>query len=92
MRRQLAGILAACTCIGLCAGSLESSRAEAKVEKLEGAQKSVTEQLSDATVYADAQRRKTLLEEFESNKRDLDKLTSQWESLTLEIEEKEAAL
>ncbi|HEX6244232.1 MAG TPA: ABC-F family ATP-binding cassette domain-containing protein [Polyangiales bacterium] len=65
---------------------------EGKIEKLETAQKGVTEQLSDAAVYADAQRRKTLLEEFESNKRDLDKLTSQWESLTLEIDEKEAAL
>jgi ATP-binding cassette subfamily F protein 3 len=65
---------------------------EAKIEKLEAAQKGVTEQLSDGAVYADAARRGSLLAEFQSNKGDLDKLTQQWEALTLEIEAKEAAL
>jgi ATP-binding cassette subfamily F protein 3 len=65
---------------------------EAKIEKLEAAQRAVTEQLSDGAVYADAARRGALLADFESQKRDLDKLTAQWEALTLEIEAKEAAL
>jgi ATP-binding cassette subfamily F protein 3 len=65
---------------------------EGKIEKLETQQKLVTEQLSDAAVYADAARRGKLLSDFEGAKRDLDKLTSQWEALTLEIEAKEAAL
>jgi ATP-binding cassette, subfamily F, member 3 len=65
---------------------------EAKIETLETAQKTATEQLSDGAVYADAQRRNALLAEFESNKRELEKLTAQWETLTLEIDEKEAAL
>ena len=34
MQRQLIGLVALCGCIGLCAGPLESSRADAKVEKL----------------------------------------------------------
>jgi ATP-binding cassette, subfamily F, member 3 len=65
---------------------------ESKIEKLELAQKSVTEQLSDAAVYADAARRGALMADFETQKRELDKLTAQWEALTLEIEAKEAAL
>jgi ATP-binding cassette subfamily F protein 3 len=65
---------------------------EARIEKLEGAQKSVTEQLSDPAVYADAARRSSLLSDFERQKQELDKLTAQWEALTLEIEAKEAAL
>jgi ATP-binding cassette subfamily F protein 3 len=65
---------------------------EAKIEKMEASQKAATEQLSDPAVYADAQRRSGLLSDFESAKRELDKLTAQWEALTLEIEAKEAAL
>jgi poly(3-hydroxybutyrate) depolymerase len=34
MHRHLVGIVAVCACLGLCAGSLESARADAKVEKL----------------------------------------------------------
>jgi poly(3-hydroxybutyrate) depolymerase len=34
MHRQLFGLIAVCACVGLCAGPLESSRADAKVEKL----------------------------------------------------------
>jgi ATP-binding cassette subfamily F protein 3 len=65
---------------------------EAKIEKLESRQKQATEQLSDATVYADAQRRASLLAEFDTNKRELEKLTSQWEALTLEVDAKESEL
>jgi ATP-binding cassette subfamily F protein 3 len=68
------------------------SQLESKIEKLELGQKDVTEQLSDATVYADAARRGSLLSDFEKQKRELDKLTAQWEALTLEIEAKEAEL
>jgi ATP-binding cassette subfamily F protein 3 len=65
---------------------------EAKIAKVEALQKQVTEQLSDAAVYADAARRGKLLSEFEDNKRDLDKATAQWEALSLEIEAKEAEI
>jgi ATP-binding cassette subfamily F protein 3 len=65
---------------------------ESRIEKLEQQQKQVTEQLSDGAVYADAQRRSSLLGEFEANKQELDKLTSQWETLTQELEAKESEL
>jgi ATP-binding cassette subfamily F protein 3 len=65
---------------------------ESRIEKLEQQQKQVTEQLSDGAVYADAQRRSSLLAEFEANKHELDKLTSQWETLTQELEAKESEL
>jgi ATP-binding cassette subfamily F protein 3 len=65
---------------------------ESKIEQLERAQKEVTEQLADVVVYADAQRRAGLLAQFQSNKQELDKLTAQWETLTLEVEAKESEL
>jgi ATP-binding cassette subfamily F protein 3 len=65
---------------------------ESRIEKLEKQQKQVTEQLSDAAVYADGQKRSSLLGEFEATKQELDKLSAQWETLTLELEAKEGEL
>jgi len=64
---------------------------ESKIEKLEASQREITEKLSDPAVYADSKRRDGLMAEFELNKRELDKLTQQWEALTLEIDAKESA-
>jgi ATP-binding cassette, subfamily F, member 3 len=68
------------------------AKVEGAVAKLEDAQKLTTEQLSDPAVYADAARRSKLLAEFERTKAELAKLTEQWESLSLEIEAREAEL
>jgi ATP-binding cassette, subfamily F, member 3 len=65
---------------------------EKKIESSEAAHKRVTEQLSDPAVYADAKRRSQLLVEFEEHKAALSKLTSEWETLSLELERKEAEL
>jgi hypothetical protein len=43
-------------------------------------------------VYADTKRRDQLMSEFEQRKSELAKLTVEWESLSLELEQKEAAL
>ena len=63
---------------------------EGKIEKLETQQKQISEKLSDPNVYADSKRRDQLLAEFDTNKRELDQLTQQWEALTLEIDAKES--
>ena len=65
---------------------------EKKIEVLEAAQKQITDQLSDAAVYADAQRRSQLLSDFEKHKAELAKLTAEWEAQSLALEEKEAEL
>ena len=65
---------------------------EARIEALEGSQKEVTEALGDPAVYADAKKRNELLSKFEEGKDELNKLTASWETLTLEIEAKEAEL
>ena len=65
---------------------------EKKIESAEAGQKQTTEQLSDPTVYADTKRRSELLSKFEEQKAELTKLTSEWEALSIELEEKEAAL
>jgi ATP-binding cassette subfamily F protein 3 len=65
---------------------------EARIETLEAGQKEVTEALGDPAVYADAKKRNELLSKFEESKDELNKLTASWETLTLEIEAKEAEL
>ncbi len=65
---------------------------EAKIEETENAQKAITEQLSDAAVYADSAKRNQLLQDFETQRAALAKLTSEWEQRSLELEEKEAEL
>jgi ATP-binding cassette subfamily F protein 3 len=65
---------------------------EARIEKLEAGQKEVTEALGDPSVYADAKKRNDLLKRFEEGKDELTKLTADWETLTLDIEAKEAEL
>jgi ATP-binding cassette, subfamily F, member 3 len=65
---------------------------EKKIEQIEAKQKETTDQLSDPTVYADTARRGKLLSTFEEHKAELLKLTSEWESASLELEEKEASL
>ncbi|MEY4508087.1 MAG: hypothetical protein RLZZ450_209, partial [Pseudomonadota bacterium] len=65
---------------------------EKKIEPAELAQKKITEQLSDPAVYADTKKRDQLMVEFEQRKSELAKLTVEWEGLSLELEQKEAAL
>jgi ATP-binding cassette subfamily F protein 3 len=65
---------------------------EKKIEPAELAQKKITEQLSDPAVYSDTKKRDQLMAEFEQRKTELAKLTAEWESLSLELEKKEAAL
>ncbi|MET0343271.1 MAG: ABC-F family ATP-binding cassette domain-containing protein [Polyangiales bacterium] len=65
---------------------------EQSIEAAESAQKAITEQLSDAAVYADAGKRSKLLQDFETQRAALAKLTSEWEQRSLELEEKEAEL
>jgi ATP-binding cassette subfamily F protein 3 len=65
---------------------------ESKIEQVEGDKKATTEALGDPSVYADAKKRNDLLKKFEATKAELDLLTEQWETLTLEIEAKEREL
>jgi ATP-binding cassette subfamily F protein 3 len=65
---------------------------EARIEALEADKKQVTEQLGDASVYADAKRRNDLLKKFEETKDELELLTGQWEAASEELEAREAEL
>jgi ATP-binding cassette subfamily F protein 3 len=65
---------------------------EARIEALEAQKKEVTEQLGDASVYADAKKRNDLLKKFEETKDELELLTSQWEAASVELEQRESEL
>jgi ATP-binding cassette subfamily F protein 3 len=68
------------------------AKLEAQIEKVEAAQKERTAQLADPAVYADAKKSNALLAEFSEGKSELAKLTEEWESLSEQLEAKEAEL
>jgi ATP-binding cassette subfamily F protein 3 len=68
------------------------TKLEAQIEKVEAAQKDRTAKLADPTVYADAKKSNQLMAEFSDGKSELAKLTEEWESLSEQLEKKEAEL
>ncbi|MDB4972251.1 MAG: ATPase component of transporter with duplicated ATPase domain, partial [Myxococcaceae bacterium] len=62
------------------------AKVEKQIEAAESASRQITEQLSDASVYADSKKRDQLLATFNERKGELAKLTQEWEKLSLEIE------
>jgi len=65
----------------------ESGELEAQIGVLEAAQKERSELLAQPDVYADKERSTKLLEEFRTVQPELEKLTTRWEQVQLELEE-----
>jgi len=75
-------------------GPLEKQVAqlEERIAVLEVEQKTRSAELSDPSVYDDAQRRNKLLSDYQSAADKLDELTARWEKAMAELEAAKAAL
>jgi len=65
---------------------------EERITKLETAQSARSAELADPAVYADDERRKQLLRDFQTDQEKLDDLTTRWESAAKELESARAKL
>jgi ATP-binding cassette subfamily F protein 3 len=65
---------------------------EARISRLDAAQKVRTAQLADPAVYDDGKRRAALLDEYQAAAAKMEELTGRWEFALNELEKAEAAL
>ena len=59
---------------------------ESRIESLEEAQRARSVELSDPATYDDAERRRVLLDEYQRDADELERLTSRWEIKSAQLE------